>query len=281
MGTTQQVQGTEITTGWDKQLLSSEYSKQWQLEISKEPNAEIIKDVLKKYKAIAVSNGSFKQGWGVAAWTIEGGDKDGRLVGIGFTPGTNSNQSAFQSELGGIYGVVLTLKYLMARWEPKPMSIIIACNDKSAVDQLNSTKPIQASEAHYDLLSAIQTMRKYLPMTSRLIHVKGHQDMGTTSVLPRTAWMNIEMDMAAKQKADNTQTNSGPWQIPVEPWSCQISGQKLVKNIEKQLWEHIIMEPIMAYWKSKGRAAGPGMNIDWDSMGWAMKESSVAEKICL
>jgi len=100
------------------------------------------------------------------------------------------------------------------------------------VDQLNLTKPIQASEAHYDLLSAIQMMRKCLPMTSRLIHMKGHQDSGSMTVQPRTAWMNIEMDTVAKQKVDNTQMNSRPWQTPGEPWSCQIAGHKLVKNIK-------------------------------------------------
>jgi len=38
------------------------------------------------------------------------------------------------------------------------------------------------------------------------------------------------------------------------------------------------MEPIMDYWKSKGRVAASGTNIDWDSMEWAMKESSGAKK---
>jgi len=137
-------------------------------------------------------------------------------------PSTNSNQSAFWSKLAEIYGIVFTLKYLMAEWEePKDMSFLIACNGKSVVDCLNSTKLIQA---HYDLLSAIQKLRKSLPMTSQLTHVKGHQDMGTTTVLPRTAWMNIKMDMAAKEKVDKNQTKSRAWHIPGEPWSCCIAG---------------------------------------------------------
>jgi len=116
-------------------------------------------------------------------------------------------------------------------------------------------------------------------MTSRLIHMKGHQDTGTMTVLPRTAWMNIEMDTAAKKKVEKTQTKNGAWHIPGEPWSCCIAGRKLVKNIKKQLREHMTTEPIMDYWKSKGREAAPGMIIDWDSMGQAMMESSVTEKI--
>jgi len=47
---------------------------------------------------------------------------------------------------------------------------------------------------------------------------------------------------------------------------------------QKQLQEHMTMEPIMDYWKSKGRVAASETNIDWDSMEWAMKESSGAKK---
>jgi len=36
-------------------------------------------------------------------------------------------------------------------------------------------------------------------------------------------------------------------------------------------------EPIMTYWKSKGRVAEPKMLIDWEFMGRAMMESSVAK----
>jgi len=148
------------------------------------------------------------------------------MVGMSFTPSINSDQSAFWSELAGIYGIVLTLKYLMAEWESKDMAFLITCNGKSAVDNLNSTKPIHMSEAHYNLLSAIQNLRKALPMSSNLTHVNGHEDMGTTTVLPRTAWMNIKMDTAAKKKVDNTQTKSGTWTIPGKHWSCCVTGQK-------------------------------------------------------
>jgi len=37
-------------------------------------------------------------------------------------------------------------------------------------------------------------------------------------------------------------------------------------------------EQVMTYWKSKGRVAEPKMPIDWESIGRAMTESSVAKK---
>jgi len=75
--TAQQEQCTETTTEWDKKSQLSGYSKRWQLEISKEPDAEILKEAFKNHMAIAISDGSFKTGWGVAAWTIGGGNKVG------------------------------------------------------------------------------------------------------------------------------------------------------------------------------------------------------------
>ncbi len=140
-----QEQCIETGTPWDKNLLlDADYSKKWQLEISEEPDVEILKEAFINHKAIAVSDGSFKNGWGAVAWTIKGGDTAGRMVGMSFTPGTGNDQSAFRSKLAGIYGIVFTISHLMKAWELADMSILIACDGKLAVDCLNSTKPIQA-----------------------------------------------------------------------------------------------------------------------------------------
>jgi len=55
-------------------------------------------------------------------------------------------------------------------------------------------------------------------VTNNLIHVKGRQD----AVIPQMAWMNIEMDLAAKQKANSTLMNSGPWKIPGEHGAARL-----------------------------------------------------------
>jgi len=106
-------------------------------------------------------------------------------------------------------------------------------------------KLIFVSKVHYNLVMAIQMIQQNLNVNSTLIHVKGHQDTGATTILLQMAWMNIEMDMATKQKVDSTMPYSGPWKMSGEPWSCKIEGQKLVRNIERQLWEHMHTAPIM------------------------------------
>jgi hypothetical protein len=57
-------------------------------------------------KAIAVSDGSFKDSRGKVAFIIEGASQVGRLVGIKIVPGKDESQTAYRSELSGIVGIV-------------------------------------------------------------------------------------------------------------------------------------------------------------------------------
>jgi hypothetical protein len=61
--------------------------------------------------AIAVSDGSFKEDYGTAGWTLRGQDDDIFMTGVNVTPGKSSTQSAFRSELSGLYGVGFHQKF--------------------------------------------------------------------------------------------------------------------------------------------------------------------------
>jgi len=62
-----------------------------------------------------VSDGSFKNDAGAAAWLIEGSDSETRLIGTWHTPGTTTDHSSFRSELMGIIGVLHTISF----WQPR------------------------------------------------------------------------------------------------------------------------------------------------------------------
>jgi len=147
-----------------------------------------MKEAMQKGEAWAISNRSFMKGAGAAAWTIEGTtQEEGMCTGLSFTLGDIRDQSAFRSKLAGIYGIVFMLEYMMANWEEEDLHLKIACDGKSAVDRLNLKKLIKPTEAHYDILAAIQKIRARLLLTITLHHVKGHQDMGLTMVVSREA----------------------------------------------------------------------------------------------
>jgi hypothetical protein len=63
--------------------------------------------------AIAVCNGSFKEGRGSLAWVLEGDSNQHRLVGGNIVPGNTSDHSAYRSELAGILGVVMLVSELV------------------------------------------------------------------------------------------------------------------------------------------------------------------------
>ncbi len=56
-----------------------------------------IATAIRNCEAIAVSDGSFKDGYGTAAWVLEGGDCRGRIVGQVIAPGDEQDHLAYRS----------------------------------------------------------------------------------------------------------------------------------------------------------------------------------------
>jgi len=77
-----------MTTG-DDQL-----EGQWGIQHKTQGSREQLAEAICKGKAIAVSDGSFQDQQGAAAWMIEGYDKNNWILGMGSTPGFLTDQSA-------------------------------------------------------------------------------------------------------------------------------------------------------------------------------------------
>ncbi len=101
---------------------------------------------------------------------------------------------------------------------------------------------------HYDLIGAIQNIRQATQIRFSFEHVCGHQDSGITTVLTRTAWMNIKMDTLAKATIGQ---EIGPqkYQIAGEPWICYIKGHRQVKEVSTALRTHINTITIKEHWE--------------------------------
>jgi len=72
------------------------------------------------------------------------------------------------------------------------------------ISTLPVAKNIQSDPgtAHYNLTSTIHHVQSQIPLQLKFEHdVKGHQDMGQSTVLLHTSWMNIEMDALGKWQA--------------------------------------------------------------------------------
>ena len=110
----------------------------WALcDIAASDNGVVIAQALRDGTAVAVSDGSFKDKFGTAAWVIEGRRSDGWLEGQCIIPGGPEDQSAYRSKLGGLYVI-------------------------AAMVQEGETDPIiRPNGAQYDIIAATQAKIKW------------------------------------------------------------------------------------------------------------------------
>ncbi len=109
--------------------------------------------------AIAVSDGSFKDHYGTAVWVIEGGDQRGRILGRVIVPGGAEDQSAYRSELAGIYSIFIIVQHICKVYDIRSGSIELGCDGESAINKLfNYVSLIRMEDANYDILQAIHTL---------------------------------------------------------------------------------------------------------------------------
>jgi len=134
-------------------------------------------------KAVAVSDGSYKDHQGAVAWTIEGVDNSVWLRGAGVMPGSPEDQSTYRSKPFGLWGILDLLHSITQAYHINTGSMVIACDGLSAIKKANCQYPIDPNEAHYNLIGAIRHLWQRSPFKLIFEHVKGHQDQGIPTVL--------------------------------------------------------------------------------------------------
>ncbi len=261
------------------ELNEKKFWETWQCEETIVGQVEILIQAIRTGKAVAVSDGSYKDQHGAAAWTIESETDLNRLSGAGLTPGYPEDQSAYRSELFGIWGILASLKHLSDTHQIKGGTVVVACNGLSALKKARNQYPTDPGEAHYDLISAIRQLRQLLPFKITFEHVKGHQDQGIPTALTRLAWMNINMDKAAKAKLLSVGPDKQQGSIPYEGWTCAIEGRRSIKHLVTDLRQHLNGKIILNHWATKERFSPQvAKTIDWDATGRAMNSLPLPQR---
>lgn len=119
---------------------------------------------------------------------------DSSIPGLNVVPGHPGNQGAYRSELTGLFGIVL----LCAWADISSADIKVGCNGFLALNNAFDTWPLEPSDPHFDMLSALRQMIAASPLSWTTRHVNGHQDNDATTQLDFGALKNIEMDNLAK-----------------------------------------------------------------------------------
>jgi len=96
-------------------MRTAEFAQQWALETHLTGAQCKLQEALSQGHGYTVSDGSFKDRNGAAAWIIEGTDSTTRLSSQWYIPGYADNHSSFCSKLAGIVGVLYTLTFLPPR----------------------------------------------------------------------------------------------------------------------------------------------------------------------
>jgi predicted RNA-binding Zn-ribbon protein involved in translation (DUF1610 family) len=219
----------------------------------------------------AVSDGSFKEQHGTAAWMIIVSPScviQGRCI----TPGTPEIQSAYRSELAGLYGIAYYVYYL-ERKHGVSGKITVACDGISALNQVSKNYDfINPNLPQFDLIMAIRSVVAETTWAWTWKHVKGHQDdTRANSELDQWSKWNIQMDAEAKRYWLETKHQSIYPNIYGEPWCTIIQGKKVTSQFREMLREVCTLPAAMEYWDRKNRFGNKNTAaIDWDIMGVAM-----------
>jgi len=113
----------------------------------------------------AVSDGSYKDGSGTAAWMIEEGVSKNTLKGNTIIPGHTSDQSAYQSELGGIFSIVAMIHNICKYYSIMKGMVCIACDGLGLLTQCFAKyQNLSPSTAHFDLITSIWNMIDRTPV---------------------------------------------------------------------------------------------------------------------
>jgi hypothetical protein len=223
----------------------------------------------------AVSDGSFKDRYGTAAWTvvINGCTVTGKCV----VPGNPEDQSAYRSELTGLYGIVYTIWHIQMEHKATGR-VTVGCDGLSALRQAKlRTDFINPNIPQYDLILAIRTIIEKTTWQWEWIHVKGHQDdILQEDDLDTWSRLNIQMDAIAKEWWVASDKQYIDPIIMGEPWRTEIGGKKIASNLRATLREACSTPKALEYWATKKRFGSGGPSaIDWEAFGGAMQASQI------
>lgn len=222
---------------------------------------------------VAVSDGSYKEGHGTTAWILYASESF-NCIGRVVVPGQSQDQSAYRSELTGLYAIAVSILFLERKFHVK-RKVTVGCDGLSALRQVSKTFDfIDPSMPQYDLILATQLLVNKSNWEWKWQHVKGHQDdVASITSLDLLSQLSIRMDLEAKCHWAATAGQKIAVDIDGEPWRVSLDGHKVTSQLRESLRQFIYSKTALDYWDGKQRFKSV-QTIDWESFGAAMRSSS-------
>jgi hypothetical protein len=237
---------------------------------------EIVAAAIRKGTCSCVTDGSYKDGHGTAAWKISDVETPEHYIeGQCVTPGSSVQQNAYRSELSGLYASVMATNALVSFFSISAGSMTLACDNLGAIKTMSyhadHTSP---TGAHFDLVMAIQYAKSPNIQWNHQ-HVMGHQDDVEDHILSLLELINVEMDNKAKAHWENTrqiEEHQRQHYFAAEPWSISLADTKIVTDLATTVQDWCQKPRIHGKWIEKGRVPADELNhIDYTTTEQAMR----------
>ena len=140
-------------------------------------NCAEIAQAISNGKARAISDGSFRpiEKTGTSGFIITPGKTTrNSLKGCNWVPGLKHEQSAYQSELAGINGLLSCIKIIVKKFGITNGSIEIGLDGESAKDQAEDDYFLKIQQPSFDIILDIRKRIKDLPIDIKWRWIRGH-----------------------------------------------------------------------------------------------------------
>ena len=266
-----------------QQWMKDQNGEEWVFgNVAMTENIDKIVQAIANGSAIGVSDGSFKDEFGTAAWVLEDITAQQRIVGTLITPGFHSDHSAYRSEISGIYAMVTMVESIKHVWGLTKGTITLGCDgDQAGLQALDiHSRTTVCTQQSFDLLSGIQGKLKSSTITYTYRHVKGHQnDDKKLEDLDYWALLNIEMDILAKDwwALKHTTEQYFQYKVPKGIWKISLLGNRVSNDLNGYLREGIEGAVTAQYWveKRKRYTEDSFFLVDWTAIKKALKSTSL------
>ena len=278
-------------------ILSPRHGRSWATSkwLNDDDGAYIAK-CIRDETAKAVSDGSFKDALGTAAFVLEGPIEEQHwIIGTNRVPGIAEDQSAYRSELAGIYAIACTVEDLCEHHNITRGAVTIACDGESALyKSMDEQHRIKSKHKHFDLIMAIKSKLKTSPITWHWRHVHGHQDIKhgiTFEEMDRWAQLNMIVDRLAGERWNDEAANEDQVQqeIENEGWRAYLQptaksegmiasldgGVKMSNKLIDRLETVCLGQQSIDYWVEHNHFPKRYQrHIDWSMIGLAASRMS-------
>ena len=237
--------------------------------------------------AIAVTDASVSPytGVGASSFVITTPDLQTSSSGSHGVPKGSAPMDSYRAELYGIFSIMMTLQHLVTTHDIQKGSVLVACDNKAALNNAFAYNDrASLNQGSFDILWAIQNIRRSIPLQIQHQHVKGHQDK-TGKPLTKLETLNCIMDRKAgsmREFVENSATYEYSKLHQYMNWSCSIQNEHITANLEKRIQHHIYQSQIHHYLIHNKEYDIRAMNyIDWIGVEQASKSLTNSEQIWL